>query len=250
MRRAEAKPVASHALELKNVGFEVGGLWLLREVSAEVEAGQTVAIIGPSGAGKSTLISLINLLRTPTEGEIVVMGREVREWPVRELRQRVGMVFQSPVIFPGTVRENVLLGLELHHRPPRDVGDLLRMVDLPPDLADHPAEDLSGGQKSRVALARTLAMEPDILLLDEVTAALDVHAKREVESTLLRLKRDLHQTMLWVTHDLDQARRVADEIWFVAGGRLMERGSPERLFAEPATEALKSFLAEGGDPRS
>ncbi|MDI9259625.1 amino acid ABC transporter ATP-binding protein [Alicyclobacillus sendaiensis] len=242
--------MASRAVELKNVGFETGGLWLLRGVSAEVDVGQTVAIIGPSGAGKSTLISLINLMRTPTEGEIWVLGQEVRAWPVRELRQRVGMVFQSPVIFPGSVRDNVLFGLELHRRPPRDVAELLQMVDLPAHLADHAAEDLSGGQKSRVALARTLAMEPDILLLDEVTAALDVHAKREVESTLLRLKREFGKTMLWVTHDLDQARRVADEVWFVAGGRLVERGTPDEIFNEPRSEALRSFLAEGGEVRS
>ncbi|GMA57473.1 putative ABC transport system ATP-binding protein [Alicyclobacillus sacchari] len=233
------------AIQMMDVGYQSDGdTWLLQGVSATLERGRTAAVIGPSGAGKSTLLSLCNLLRTPSTGRIEVAGKEIRDWPVQLLRQKVGMVFQAATMFPGTVEDNVLFGLRLHNRPLTDAGRLLELVDLPRGLLTKPATDLSGGQQQRVALARTLAMEPDVLLLDEVTSALDVHAKREVEETLLEIRSRLNTTMLWVTHDLRQARRVADDIWFLVAGRLVEDGPAERLLVEPATSELRSFLAQ------
>lgn len=245
MRRTEEKSVNEVAIHMADVGYQSGDKWLLQSVTATLARGRTAAVIGPSGAGKSTLLSLCNLLRTPTAGRIEVDGQDIRDWPVQRLRQKVGMVFQAATMFPGSVEDNVLFGLKLHNRPLTDAGRLLELVDLPRELLTKPASDLSGGQQQRVALARTLAMEPEVLLLDEVTSALDVHAKREVEETLLEIRSRLHTTMLWVTHDLRQARRVADDIWFLTAGRLVEDGPAERLLVEPATAELRSFLAQG-----
>ncbi|MFB5190959.1 ABC transporter ATP-binding protein [Alicyclobacillus fastidiosus] len=237
-----------YAIEFDDLSLRIAQEELLRGVSGKVEEGCIVALIGPSGAGKSTLMSVCNLMRTPTAGNVYVDGREVREWPVRKLRQKVGMVFQSPTIFPGTVEENLAYGLKLHGQSLQDPGSLLQDIGLDSDLRTRPGTELSGGQKQRVALGRTLAMQPDILLLDEVTSALDVHAKLEVERTILRLHDQRHTSMLWVTHDLEQARRVADIIWFMAEGRLVETADADSFFARPQTTEARRFMemmAEG-----
>ncbi|GMA63615.1 phosphate ABC transporter ATP-binding protein [Alicyclobacillus fastidiosus] len=237
-----------YAIEFVDLFLCIGEEELLRGVSGKVEAGRIVVLIGPSGAGKSTLMSVCNLMRSPTAGSVYVEGREVRDWPVRKLRQKVGMVFQSPTIFPGTVEENLAYGLKLHGQSLHDPRSLLHDIGLEADLLSRPGAELSGGQKQRVALGRTLAMKPDILLLDEVTSALDVHAKLEVERTILRLHEQRHTSMLWVTHDLEQARRVADVVWFMAEGRLVETATADSFFAHPETLQAQRFMqtmAEG-----
>lgn len=235
------------AIQFENAGLEIGNEMLLQGVSGEIARGRITAIIGPSGAGKSTLLSLCNLLLTPTSGKILVDGVEVREWPVRKLRQKVGMVFQTATLFPGTVEENLAYGLSLHGREFTGAGELLQHVGLSTDLLKRNVDDLSGGQKQRVALGRTLAMEPDILLLDEVTSALDVSAKQDVEQTILDLKKRIDATLLWVTHDLSQARRVADDVWFMQSGRLLETSPRAEFFESPSTQEARLFLDHQGD---
>ncbi|WP_067620048.1 ABC transporter ATP-binding protein [Alicyclobacillus acidiphilus] len=232
------------AMRFDNVGVTVAGNRLLTDVTGTVHKGRTVALIGPSGAGKSTLLSLCNLLRTPSAGSVYVEEKEVREWPVQALRQKVGMVFQTATMFPGTVEDNLAYGLRLHGQSLQNPEALLENVGLSTDLLHKPAAELSGGQKQRVALGRTLAMRPDILLLDEVTSALDIHAKHDVETTILDVRDRFKTTLFWVTHDLDQARRVADEVWFMAGGSVIEQGPATSLFEHPNTPELKAFLSE------
>ncbi|EPZ42534.1 phosphate ABC transporter ATP-binding protein [Alicyclobacillus acidoterrestris] len=231
-----------HAIEFVDVSLRVGEDTLLRKVDGRVPKGRIVALIGPSGSGKSTLLSMCNLMRTPTSGEVYVEGREVRTWPVRELRQKVAMVFQSPTMFPGTVADNLSFGLRLHGLSLSNPAELLEDVGLDPSLLDKRAEDLSGGQKQRVALGRTLAMQPEILLLDEVTSALDVHAKLEVERTILSLHESRGTSMLWVTHDLAQARRIADIIFFMDAGELVEVRDAAAFFNEPQSAPARRFL--------
>lgn len=233
-----------NAIYFESVSFAVDGVSLLHELTGHVAAGRIVALIGPSGAGKSTLLSLCNLLRTPTTGDVYVDGKEIREWDVRKLRQYVGMVFQTPTIFPGTVADNLSYGLRLHGKELTDGRKLLGDVGLSEDFLTKTAEDLSGGQKQRVALGRTLAMEPKMLLLDEVTSALDVHAKQDVERTILALQKKIEATLLWVTHDLSQARRVADDVWFMESGRLLEMAEAEAFFACPSTPEARAFLQD------
>lgn len=236
-------------VRFEDVQVSVAGASLLSNVSGEVERMHTVAIIGPSGAGKSTLLSLCNLIRSPSAGEIYVFDKEIREWDVRALRRKVGMVFQAPTIFKGTVEDNLAFGLRLHGETLKNGRSVLEDVGLDGDLLAKSAEDLSGGQKQRVALGRTLAMEPDVLLLDEVTSALDVHAKHEVEETILSLRSKISGTLLWVTHDLAQTKRVADDVWFMEAGSLVECGPANQFFTNPQSDAAIRFLErmEGGD---
>ena len=204
-----------------------------------------LTIIGPSGSGKSTLITLLNRLSDPDRGRLEFAGRDIREWEVTELRRRVGLVFQNPVMLPGTVRDNVEYGPRLKgERLGAEVVNLLSQVGLPASLLDRPAQDLSGGEKSRVALARTLANRPEVLLLDEITASLDPVTGREVEELIASLRRSLGLTCVWVTHDLRQAERVGTQAWFIEDGLLAESGSSATFFGSPSPR-LRDFAAGG-----
>ncbi|MBX6353036.1 MAG: phosphate ABC transporter ATP-binding protein [Thermoflavifilum sp.] len=230
-------------------GEEGGSLrWLLRDVNGRVEPGQCVAIIGPSGSGKSTLLSLCNLLRTPSAGHVFVDEVEVRAWRPSELRRRVAMVFQQPVMLPGTVRDNIEAAPRLHGLPLPDARELLERVGLFASMAEQPADGLSGGQRQRVALARALAQRPAALLLDEVTSALDADGVRTVEAAILAWRRETGGTVMWVTHDLVQARRVSHVTWVVLEGRIAAQGETEKVFASPPSEAVRAFLAGAQRP--
>lgn len=215
---------------------------LLQDVRGAVRAGTIVTVVGPSGAGKSTLLALCNLMQTPDAGEVFVWEREVRQWPLRALRRRVGLVMQQPVMLPGTVYDNLAAAARLHGEPEPDGRALLDLVGLPEDLLQRPAAELSGGQKQRIALARTLANRPDILLLDEATSALDRASAAAVEELVVRQVRERGLTVLWVTHDLAQARRIGDETWLVVDGRVVEQGPTAALFDGPKTEWGRRFL--------
>ncbi len=219
--------------------------------TATVEVGKTVSIMGPSGAGKSTLMSLCNLFLTPQRGTVKIFGKNVLEWDIPSLRRQVGMVFQTPVMLPGTVLDNLLLGPKLHGETVDNIEQWLEDVGLDPAVLQQPAQDLSGGQKQRLSLVRTLLNYPKILLLDEVTSALDSHSTQLVEQLVQRVKEQQKCTVLWVTHNLEQARRVGDETWLLMGGRLVEAAATEVFFTRPQTEAARRFLAsvsEGGQP--
>jgi putative ABC transport system ATP-binding protein len=214
--------MTQEAISFHNITLIHGSRTILDRISGIILQGQITMLVGPSGSGKSTLLSLCNLMRTPTSGEIFIDNREVREWPIRQLRQKVGMVFQTATLFPGTVEDNLLYGVRLHDMPLPNPLDLLRDLGLAEELLGHPADQLSGGQKQRVALGRTLAMQPNILLLDEVTSALDENSKQEVEQTLLHLNQTRQTTLLWVTHDPAQAERMAHTVWHLEDGKINE----------------------------
>ena len=197
---------------------------VLKNVSSKVEKGSIVTLIGPSGSGKSTILSLCNLLQTPDEGEILVQGKEVREWDIQELRRKVGIAFQSAPMIAGSALENLSLPVQLQGRNLDDPMKYLDYVGLTADLLSREAKELSGGQRQRLSLARTLVNKPTVLLLDEVTSALDPISAREIEELILRINREHHTTILWVTHDLSQAERVSDQTWLIVDGRLVEAG--------------------------
>jgi putative ABC transport system ATP-binding protein len=210
------------------------GKVLVNDVSVHVHQGEVLAIVGPNGAGKSSFLRLLNRLDEPTSGTVLLYGQDFREIAPRELRRRVGMVMQSAYLFPGTVAENLRFGPRQHGQDltPSEIEALLEQVGLE-GFATRGVLHLSGGEAQRVSLARTLANQPEVLLLDEPTSALDERAEREVEALLTRILSDQHLTALMITHDSAQAARIANRAILINAGRLICDGTvPEVLHAE------------------
>ncbi|WP_029594883.1 MULTISPECIES: phosphate ABC transporter ATP-binding protein [Exiguobacterium] len=211
-----------HIIEFKNVSHGD----ILHNVTGYFREGRITTFVGPSGAGKTTCLKHINGLLSPDGGAIYFKGENIDSIDVIELRQRIGMAFQSAPMIDGTVYDNMnlpkaIFGETLERE--RAV-DLLQKVDLGGISLDQPIKTLSGGERSRVAIARTLVNKPDVLLLDEITASLDYRTVKEIERLIVRLQQDFGVTVIWITHDLDQARRVSDDMWFLRNGKLVEFG--------------------------
>ncbi len=221
---------------------------VLRDISFDVREGEVIVIVGPSGCGKSTLLRCMNALEDIQSGEIRLRGEPVRRdgSNLAEIRQKIGMVFQSYELFPHlNVLDNILLApLKVQKRPRKEAEAealrLLSRVGLADKARSFPRQ-LSGGQKQRVAIVRALMMHPEVLLFDEVTAALDPEMVREVLDVLLELA-DQGKTMLIVTHEMQFARAVADKVIFLEDGVIKETGTPAQFFDAPKTERAKEFL--------
>lgn len=235
-------------LELKNVvkQYKDGThtITIFRDLTAALAEGSLTGVIGPSGAGKSTLLRIINKLERIDSGSLSLFGQADSTYSVQEWRTLIGFAFQQPVMLEGTVKDNVLVGPSLHNIPFSDEQclELMREVGLEEALLHKEAKDLSGGEQQRVALIRALALKPKLLLLDEVTAALDDNNKRSVEECIVRRNKENNLTVLWVTHDLDQLRRIMQEVWFVSEGNVLQYESPEALFARTKGSDIQQFL--------
>jgi putative ABC transport system ATP-binding protein len=219
-------------LRADDLCFEIGGERILDEVSLDVESGETVAIVGPSGAGKSSLLRLLNRLDEPTAGTVSLDGTDYRTIEPERLRKRVGLVPQDPALRSGTVRENVTIGPRLRGEQVSEerLADLLDAVGLD-GYADRDASDLSGGEAQRVAVARTVVNDPEVILLDEPTASLDSEAEAEVERLLADLLGSGERTVILVTHDERQAERLADRVARLRDGRIVDVGTPREVIA-------------------
>jgi polar amino acid transport system ATP-binding protein len=243
-------------VRLVNVRKRFGDNEVLKGINLEVLRGKILVIIGPSGSGKSTLLRAINHLETVDEGEIWIEDVQVTlplkgrkyEKHINQIRQDLGMVFQHFNLFPHmTVMGNITMAPMLLKKIPRKAAEesarqLLKKVDLIDKINFYPAQ-LSGGQKQRVAIARALAMEPKVMLFDEVTSALDPELIGEVNKVMKKLAEE-HMTMLIVTHEMRFAAEVADHVVFMADGVIVEQGPPDKLFQNPAEERTQRFLAE------
>jgi polar amino acid transport system ATP-binding protein len=236
------------SLELVNLGMAYGAIDVLRDVSISVAPGTTTCIVGPSGSGKSTMLRGINRLHEPKSGKVLLAGEDALALRPDVLRRRIGLVFQHFNLFPDhTALENVALSLRkvkgMRKQDALQVAnERLAEVGLA-ERADHRPRDLSGGQQQRVAIARALAMEPEVMLFDEVTSALDP----ELVKGVLNLMAALGQrgmTMVVVTHEMNFARRVADQVVFMDEGRVVEIGSPEQIFDAPRSPRLQRFLSQ------
>lgn len=216
---------------------------LLKGVSLGARAGKIHALLGPSGSGKSTLLYSINRLREIQAGVITLDGIDIRQINVFELRRRIGLVMQKPIFFPGTVGENILYGPRLWSKSLADPKKFLKMVQLDPTWESRDPNNLSGGQQQRVSLARTLANNPEILLLDEPTSALDVQAGDHLEALISGLCRAHGLTVIWVTHDVRQAERIAQDVTLLYQGKVAEQGEARHFFAGPSTEQGRAYLA-------
>jgi len=203
---------------LREVTYRRGGRVILQTLTVELEEGMT-ALVGPSGAGKSTLLRLLNRLADPDGGTIHYRGRDVRQYDVLELRREIALVPQLPALLPGSVAENVAYGPGLRGRQ-CELDRALALAGLDPTFAARTARQLSVGEQQRVMLARALALEPAVLLLDEPTAALDELSRDAVERTLLDLHRRVSAAIIVVTHDQGQARRLGDRVLAFDGGRI------------------------------
>jgi polar amino acid transport system ATP-binding protein len=236
-------------VSLKGVTKRFGELEVLRKVDLEVAEHNVVCLIGASGSGKSTLLRCVNLLEKVDEGEITVDGQEITNGSVdvNALRRKIGIVFQAYNLFPHmTVLQNVMLAPRKARRVPRDEAEgaaraLLSRIGLEEKAREYP-DRLSGGQQQRVAIARALAMEPKLMLLDEITSALDPQLVAEV----LNLVRELASsgmTMIVATHEMSFCREVADSVCFLDGGVIREQGPPEQIFTNPREPRTREFLA-------
>ncbi|MCM3712911.1 ABC transporter ATP-binding protein [Halalkalibacter oceani] len=233
-----------------DIRWENVGSDRVTDMTFSIEGGQLVTIIGPSGAGKSSLLKLMNRLEERKSGMIYYRDKPITDYAIKDLRKRIGMAFQSPALFEGTVEDNILYGPRLHNLnwSKARLLDLLEAVHLTEDFLAKPVEELSGGEQQRVSLARTLANEPEVLLLDEVTSALDLRNAAVVEELIKHLQKQ-GKTILMVTHDLEQAERLGDLTFFIDNGRLVEQKESVAFFANPETLEARRFLyrdEEGG----
>lgn len=228
--------------------FYGDGRAVLSDVSFQVEPGENLVLLGSSGSGKTTTMKMINRLIEPDRGEVRVWGKDTREWDPIELRRRTGYVIQDVGLLPHfRVWENVslvprLLGWEEDRRRAR-AEELLSLVGLPPaEFADKRPSELSGGQKQRVGVARALAVDPPLLLMDEPFGALDPITRRRLQTEFLELEGRLGKTVVFVTHDVPEAFRLADRIAVMDQGRIRQIGAPRDILERPADDFVKEFV--------
>ena len=232
------------AIEARNVTKRFGDFVALDDISIDVESGSLTALLGPSGSGKSTLLRVIAGLETPDAGEVFISGREATA--LAPQKRGVGFVFQHYAPFTHmTVWDNVAFGLTIRRRPKAEVGarvsELLELVGLN-GLGQRYPSQLSGGQRQRMALARALAPEPEVLLLDEPFGALDARVREELREWLLRLHDEMHVTTIFVTHDQEEALELAGKVVVMNKGRVEQVAPPRELYDEPANPFVMSFV--------
>lgn len=232
-------------IRLEKVTFSRDGNDILDDVSFSVPAGKITTLLGPSGSGKTSVLRLLNRLDDPTLGRILLGGEDIRELDVQELRRRVGMVFQVPVMFEGTVEKNLKTAKGFCDETQcMRIEGLLSLVELPESYLGRNAENLSVGEQQRVQLARALIGQPEVLLLDEPTSGLDVNTAERILDLIQRINRETGKTILFVTHLLDQARRLAERVVLIVEGSI-RRQQPAREFFKGSLDDVRR-LFDGG----
>ena len=237
-------------LLIKNLHKYFGENQVLKGVDEEVKKGEVLVLIGPSGSGKSTFLRCLNLLEKPTSGEIIFEGQGITEkkCDINKIREKMGMVFQQFNLFPHkTVLENIIMAPIKVKKIPKEkaiekANELLKKVGLL-DKANAYPSSLSGGQKQRIAIARALAMEPDVMLFDEPTSALDPEMVGEVLNVMKDLAKE-GMTMVVVTHEMGFAKEVASRVIFMDNGNIVEEGKPEEIFTKPKNSRTREFLSK------
>jgi ABC-type polar amino acid transport system ATPase subunit len=247
---ATANDAPATRVALRNLRKSFGDVEVLKDINLEIHSGEVVCVIGPSGSGKSTMLRCINRLEEPTGGSIEIDGVDIchRRTNIDKVRARVGMVFQSFNLFPHmSVLDNVTVALRKVKKVGRAQAEKIGRERLAEVGLAHKADarphQLSGGQQQRVAIARSLAMDPDVMLFDEVTSALDPELVKGVLDVMRNLA-ERGMTMVVVTHEMGFAREVANRVVFMDGGYIVEEGAPAKLFESPQTERLRTFLGQ------
>jgi putative ABC transport system ATP-binding protein len=237
------------AFSLRQVQQVRGDVHTLDGIDLDIPAGEVVALVGPSGAGKTSLIRLLNRLDDPVSGTVAYRGAPITTLPVRALRRRVAFVFQAPVMFAGTVADNLTLARELQHDtsetvavPMPGLDDALRLAGLDPTLASRNADALSGGERQRVSIARALMTGPETILLDEPTSALDPDVADHIMATIRTLADTMHLSVIMVSHRLEEAKAVSTHTVFMEAGKVIESGPTQRMFAAPSEARTRQYL--------
>ncbi len=230
---------------LEDVSYSVDGLKILQDISLDIRPKDFVALLGPSGSGKSTLLRMLNCLNSPTSGTINFHDKPITEYNIAQLRQKVGMVFQSPTMINGTVKENLTMtqkwskdGIPFSNN---ELAGILEHVGLNSEFLDKDARSLSGGEQQRIALARTLLNKPDVLLLDEPTANLDPQLANKILKLVYQLYQDLKLTIILVSHDHQIIKQFAKRVVYLIGGEIIERGNSD-IINNPQTAAAQAFI--------
>ncbi|WP_088006677.1 phosphate ABC transporter ATP-binding protein [Indiicoccus explosivorum] len=234
------------AVRFENVNYSIDGDLILKEVTGSFPKGRITTIVGPSGAGKSTLLKLCNGLISPDSGKILIDGRQTEEMDPVRLRRKVGIALQDAPMMDGSVFDNLEIPLVLQGKrlEPEAAQSALTDVGLPAGLLSRDSRELSGGQRQKVSIARTLINRPEVLLLDEITSSLDPASQAEIE-LLIKTLNDRHgTTVIWITHNIDQAVRIGDYTWVMMDGKVAETGEA-LLLHEPATLQVREFVKGG-----
>ena len=236
------------ALQFRNVDYCINDVQILKGITGSFPKGTITTLVGPSGAGKSTLLKLCNGLITPTSGDIFIEAKHISTYDPIALRRHVGIALQSAPMVKGTVFQNLALPFELQGKKltEQDAIEMLEDVGLSGDLLHRKTDDLSGGQRQKVSIARTLLNRSEILLLDEITSALDRNSLHEIEQLIVNINRKYGSTIVWITHNLEQAISIGNFTWVLIDGKVMETGDSD-LLKSPTNALVKQFVQ--GDHR-
>ncbi|MEC1613726.1 choline ABC transporter ATP-binding protein OpuBA [Bacillus mojavensis] len=237
-------------LTLQNVSKTYkGGKKAVNSVNLEIEKGEFICFIGPSGCGKTTTMKMINRLIEPSAGQIFIDGENIMEQDPVELRRKIGYVIQQIGLFPHmTIQQNISLVPKLLKWPEQKrkerARELLKLVDMGPDYLDRYPHELSGGQQQRIGVLRALAAEPPLILMDEPFGALDPITRDSLQEEFKKLQKTLHKTIVFVTHDMDEAIKLADRIVILKGGEIVQVGTPDDILRNPANEFVEEFIGK------
>jgi putative ABC transport system ATP-binding protein len=236
------------AIHFQQVHYSVEDVHILKEITGSFPEGRITTLVGPSGAGKSTLLKLCNALLSPDSGQIFIKNKNINSYEPVQLRRLVGIALQSAPMIRGTVMYNMKLPMELQGRtlPEQEAAELLDDVGLGADFLHRSTKDLSGGQRQKVSIARTLVNQPQILLLDEITSSLDRTSTQEIEELIVKINRKYKVTIIWITHNLQQAIQVGDYTWVMMDGEVVETGESE-LLQSPENEKVQRFVKGEGE---
>ncbi|SEU09830.1 putative ABC transport system ATP-binding protein [Salinibacillus kushneri] len=231
------------AIKFEKVNFSDEGLHILKNITGSFPEGKITTLVGPSGAGKSTLFKLCNGLKSPDSGDIYVLNQHIKNYNPIELRRTVGIALQSATMIKGNVYDNLNLPLDLQNQElSEDRGkELLKLVGLPEDYLYRNTKDLSGGQRQKLSIARTLVNQPEILLLDEITSSLDRVSQEDIEKLIKRINETYRTTIIWITHNLKQALDVGQYTWVMMEGQVIETG-PSDILNHPQNEDVQRFV--------
>ncbi|MGY0694455.1 ABC transporter ATP-binding protein [Virgibacillus sp. FSP13] len=231
------------AIQFNEVSYSSDGLHILNNITASFPKGKITTLVGPSGAGKTTCFKLCNGLKSPNAGEIYIKGKNINDYEPTELRRDVGMALQQATMVNGTVLKNLTLPLELQgEQISADTAkDFINMVGLDESYLQRNVKDLSGGQRQKLSIARTLVNRPQILLLDEITSSLDRVSQQEIEKLIININEKYNTTIVWITHNLQQAREIGHYTWVMMAGEVVESGEIS-LLDSPKSERVQQFI--------